>query len=196
MVVRKKAPAETPKQLVFVDRSRRVFVLTGEAERHNEYLTCRDEEIQIVKLDHGNLPKSLTHDQASKINAMPTSFVGELIDYEGPSNAEHAARLWRASGMPKSSAAMVEICRLLGEPVPEVPVAVRERRAAAGKRLHAAREAIGGYTLQQLCVAVKLTPQDARKQLRAKGIEKPSSAGWVWADEAAARATAKTMGWH
>lgn len=190
----KKAPTKKPRtvsipaapQILFLDRNRRVFILLDETEGSARYLARLDEEIKVVTLKKGEPVRD------DKGTARPETHCTDDLRPYPEGNATQALKSFWASRLPKSNAAIRELCRLLDMPVPEVAPEVKARRKAAGERLKAAKPARVGFTIQQLCEKLKIEPSDARKALRKAKVEKPE-AGWVWPTEAEAMAVWKSV---
>lgn len=157
---------------VFLDNNRHAYLLVEAKRSVNRYLTMAGGEVHVVEVD-----------RASRDMA----FLKEY-DYD----LKKAANRFMDCFLAKTSEAVAELCKLLGKPVPEVPEEVKAARRARGERLQAARAPRVGYTIQQLCEKLKITPQVARKALRKGNVEKPA-AGWVWPTEKEADAIARSL---
>lgn len=188
---KKLRPGETPKPVeptrVFLDRNRHVFILLEQKDGYGEYLGTRDGQIDVVKIEDGHKMPS------PRDGKLPdeTTHRSDLKEYEYPFK-QAMARL-NNSYLPKTRAAVVQLCTILGLPIPEETEEVKARRKAAGDRLKAARPERVGFTVQQLCEKLKIEPTVARKLFRKAKIEKPQ-AGWVWESEAEAMEVAKKVG--
>ena len=144
-VVVKKATAPaipTIKPYVFQDCHHRTFLLLEEKSRHNRYLTVRDEEMQVIKLNH-DLPRRdpstgilIDQETTSTTDLHP---VMSKDDASQPYDLKVAAQKMLDSLIVRTYDATKELCILLGKPVPAIPEEVQVARAAAAERLKAAR---------------------------------------------------------
>lgn len=132
----KPVAAELTKPRVFFDRNRHLFLLLREGPRHNEYLTTRDEELRIIKLEHGSPPRN-----TNGFLPEDTTHVGDLVLLESSDQDVVAAaqKLYDYPYLTKTPGAMQELCRLLGKPIPEISETVKQARQAATTRLRAVR---------------------------------------------------------
>lgn len=126
---------------VFHDCHRRTFILLSEGHGFNRYLTTRDEGLQVIKLEDGKPAR----DEKGELKTQETTCVCELSvcpDRNGePYDLKKASqRLWD-SGLDRSTAAVKELCLILGKPVPEISEAVKTARKEAGERLKKAKRA-------------------------------------------------------
>ncbi|MEK6849519.1 MAG: hypothetical protein AABY01_03030, partial [Nanoarchaeota archaeon] len=131
--------SDLPKPIVFYDHHRRVFLLLTESERGNRYITIRNEELQVVKLHHGEPAR----DDNGQLKTQETTCVCELVpcnDATGrPYNLVRAAQKFWDSLLSRNHAAVKELCLILGKPMPEMTEEIQTVRKAAGERLKTVR---------------------------------------------------------
>ena len=132
----KEEPVALPKPYVFLDRSKRAFLLLTEEPHHNRYLTLGQDGVQVVKLQHaapvrnekGFLPED-------------TTSAAELTIYEDY-ELKKAAQKFYDSFLARTPDAERELCAILGKPVPDLPVEVVAKRAEKVERMKKVREVL------------------------------------------------------
>lgn len=133
-----KAPVVV-KPSVFQDCHHRTFLLLEEKDGYNRYITVRDEEMQVIKLEH-DLPARDKDGQLLTQETTSTTELHPVLTPEGqPYNLRKAALKLYDSLIVRTYDATKELCILLGKPIPEIPEAVLQARKAAAERLVAAR---------------------------------------------------------
>lgn len=125
-VIQKPGPPEDA--TVFVDHSRRIFIALGD----NRYITTRDEEIRIVKLDDGVRAR----DDRGQLKTQETKYLCDLVPLlinGKPYPRVSAAQKFFDTRNTKASEAVRELCRILDKPIPKPSVEEVVKREALHK---------------------------------------------------------------
>ena len=132
-------PTALIKPRVFQDCHRRTFLLLEEHGRYNRYLAARDEELQVVKLEHDLPARGSDGNLISQETTSTTDLHPVMVSKDAPYDLAIAAQKFFDSLLVRTHDATCALCAILGKPIPEITEAEQQARAAKIESLKLAR---------------------------------------------------------
>jgi len=183
---------------VFMRDRTHTYLWLRDGRSYGYFLTLDPGSVTIVKVD---IETEYERDEKGKITKETKVYrvyedkehFWDLVAY--PYDFVKAVEKYHTSHLGRSAAAEREMRAILG--LEALPADVTDEDLApdppepdekgTGKAPNKPAKAPGGYTLQSLCLELKLDPTEARKTLRSKKVEKPGGR-WEWPSAEAAAA--------
>lgn len=130
------------KPTVFHDHHRRIFLFLTENDGYNRYLTIKDEELRVVKLDDGE-PARDTKGNLLDATTCICELMPTLNKSGKPYDLKLAAQKFYNGFVVKSPEAMRELCKIIGKPIPKLSdeeIVKRNAKIERFKQVRAVRD--------------------------------------------------------